>query len=45
MPSGNDPMGGNRFSEKIMLKQKNRIMIRCNRIMREMIDGGPQGPP
>jgi hypothetical protein len=22
MPSGNDPMGGNRLSEKIMLKQK-----------------------
>ncbi len=22
MPSGHDPMGGNRFSEKIMLKQK-----------------------
>jgi hypothetical protein len=22
MPSGSDPMGGNRFSEKIMLKQK-----------------------
>jgi hypothetical protein len=22
MPSGDDPMGGNRFSEKIMLKQK-----------------------
>jgi hypothetical protein len=21
MPSGDDPMGGNRFSEKIMLKQ------------------------
>jgi hypothetical protein len=21
MPSGHDPMGGNRFSEKIMLKQ------------------------
>jgi hypothetical protein len=23
MPSGHDPMGGNRFSEQIMLKQKN----------------------
>jgi hypothetical protein len=22
MPSGHDPMGGNRFSEKIMLKRK-----------------------
>jgi hypothetical protein len=33
MPSGNDPMGGNRFSEKIMLKQKNTIMIRYNRMM------------
>jgi hypothetical protein len=22
MPSGDDPIGGNRFSEKIMLKQK-----------------------
>jgi hypothetical protein len=28
MPSGHDPMGGNRFSEKIMLKQKDEIMIR-----------------
>jgi hypothetical protein len=24
MPSGHDPMGGYRFSEKIMLKQKDR---------------------
>jgi len=24
MPSGHDPMGGHRFSEKIMLKQKDR---------------------
>jgi hypothetical protein len=24
MPSGPDPMGGYRFSEKIMLKQKDR---------------------
>src|SRR6266700_2119498 len=28
MPSGHDPMGGNRFSEKIMLKQRNEMMIR-----------------
>jgi hypothetical protein len=28
MPSGRDPTGGNRFSEKIMLKQRNEIMIR-----------------
>jgi hypothetical protein len=33
MPSGHDPMGGNRFSEKIMLKQKNEIMIRFNLIV------------
>jgi len=25
--------GGNRFSEKIMLKQRDEIMIRFNRIM------------
>jgi hypothetical protein len=25
MPSGHDPMGGYRFSEKIMLKQKDRV--------------------
>jgi hypothetical protein len=30
MPSGHDPMGGNRFSEKIMLKQRDQIMIRFN---------------
>jgi hypothetical protein len=31
MPSGHDPMGGNRFSEKIMLKQKESGMtIRRN---------------
>ena len=24
MPSGHDPMGGNRFSEKIMLKEMRR---------------------
>jgi hypothetical protein len=28
MPSGHDPMGGDRFSEKIMLKQRDEIMIR-----------------
>ena len=28
MPSGHDPMGGSRFSEKIMLKQRDEIMIR-----------------
>jgi hypothetical protein len=33
MPSGHDPMGGNRFSEKIMLKQRNEMMIRFNRII------------
>ena len=40
MPSGNDPMGGNRLSEKIVLKQKNKIMIRYNRIM---IERDPNG--
>ena len=30
MPSDHDPMGGNRFSEKIMLKQRDEIMIRFN---------------
>jgi|GEM_PF-1967526 len=33
MPSGHDPMGGNRFSGKIMLKQRNEMMIRFNRII------------
>ncbi len=33
MPSGHDPMGGNRFSEKIMLKRRNVMMIRFNRII------------
>jgi len=28
MPSGHDPMGGSRFSEKIMLKQRDEVMIR-----------------
>jgi hypothetical protein len=32
MPSGHDPMGENRFSEKIMLKQKDEIMIRFDLI-------------
>jgi hypothetical protein len=32
MPSGHAPMGGNRFSEKIMLKQKDEIMIRFDLI-------------
>jgi hypothetical protein len=32
MPSGYDPMGGNRFSEKIVLKQRDEIVIRFNRI-------------
>jgi hypothetical protein len=32
MPSGHDPMGGYRFSEKVMLKQKDEIMIRFNLI-------------
>ena len=41
MPSGHDPMGGNRFSlatnaervcAEIMLKQKDEIMIRFNLI-------------
>jgi hypothetical protein len=31
MTSGHDPMGGNRFSEKIMLEQ-DEIVIRCDRI-------------
>jgi uncharacterized membrane protein affecting hemolysin expression len=26
MPSGNDPMGGNRFSDKIMLKNERNVM-------------------
>jgi hypothetical protein len=41
MPSGNDPMGGNRFSlatnasvcAEIMLKQRDEVMIRFHRIM------------
>jgi hypothetical protein len=35
MPSGYDPMGGNRFSEKIMLNQRDGMMIAIpsNRIM------------
>ena len=32
MPSGHDPRGGNRFSEKIMLEQKDEIMIRFDLI-------------
>jgi hypothetical protein len=32
MRSGHDPMGGNRFSEKIMLEQKDEIMIRFDLI-------------
>ena len=32
MPSGHDPMGGYRFSEKIMLKQIEEIMIRFDLI-------------
>jgi len=32
MPSGYDPTGGNRFFEKIMLKQRDEIMIRFNLI-------------
>jgi hypothetical protein len=32
MPSGHDPTGGNRFSEKIMLKQRDEIMIGFNLI-------------
>jgi hypothetical protein len=31
MPSGVDPMGGDRFSEKIMLKQRDEITIRSDR--------------
>jgi hypothetical protein len=31
-PSGYDPMGGNWFSEKIMLKPRDEIMIRFNLI-------------
>jgi hypothetical protein len=30
LPSGHDPMGGNRFSEKTMLKQRDEIMMRLN---------------
>jgi hypothetical protein len=30
MPSGHAPMGGNRFFEKVMLKQRDEIMIRFN---------------
>jgi hypothetical protein len=33
MPSGYDPMGGYRFSEKITHKQRGQIMIRFDRIM------------
>jgi hypothetical protein len=33
MPSGYDPMGGCRFSEKITLKQRGQIMIRFDRTM------------
>jgi hypothetical protein len=33
MPAGDDPTGENRFSEKIMLKQREAITIRSNRIM------------
>jgi hypothetical protein len=32
MPSGHDTMGGHRVSEKIMLRQKNEIMIRLDPI-------------
>jgi hypothetical protein len=32
-PSGYDPMGENRFSEKIMLKQGDEITIRVDRKM------------
>jgi hypothetical protein len=32
LPSGFDPMGGIRFSEKIMLKQKARAGCRSNKI-------------
>jgi hypothetical protein len=32
MPSGYDPMGAKRFSEKIMLKQRDEIMIRFSLI-------------
>jgi hypothetical protein len=37
MPSGCDPMGGNGFSEKIMLKQRDEIMIRSNLIDRNLV--------
>ncbi len=30
MPSGRDPMGGNRFSEKTMLKQKDNAGVWFN---------------
>jgi hypothetical protein len=32
MPSGYDPTGGNQFSEKIMLKQGDEIMMRFHLI-------------
>jgi hypothetical protein len=32
MPLGHDPMGGNRFSDKIMLKQRDENVIRAHRI-------------
>jgi hypothetical protein len=31
MPSGHDPMGGYRFSGKIMLKQKDMIVLEAIR--------------
>jgi hypothetical protein len=36
MPSGFDPMGGNRFCEKIMLQQKFGFSLRAGRVR----DGG-----
>jgi hypothetical protein len=33
MPSGHDPMGGDRFSEKITLKERDEITIRSSRIV------------
>jgi hypothetical protein len=35
IPSGYDPIGGSRFSEKIMLKQGDEIMIRFKVMIQE----------
>jgi hypothetical protein len=52
IPSGHDPMGGNRFSEKIMLKrrqdhdpiQSNRIIIQEPSMKKPKIEAEEQSP-